>query len=167
MAWSFNGRGKTETSSVPGDINKYYNDAIVATCTVTLGAAKGNRFTPVIDWIPFGVPFTVISNTGSTNTSGSASDQLYACYERGGTYFQVKNTLRDCNYADDTNQGTSFRSLDTNKRVRYVDPAYVGAYPYWKIRVLQAAVESTGKTIAFAVIVGADPKYLSNWRAKQ
>ena len=162
MSWTFNGRGKNETSGAPKDLNPR-NNFTVATETVTLGAAKGSRYSSVIDFIPVDkngrqLPFTVISNTGSTNTSGSASDQLYACYTRGGTYFQVKNTLRDCNYADDTNQGTSLRSIDAAQRVRYIDPAYVGQFSYYKVRILQAAVESTAKTVGLAVMIGAPDK---------
>lgn len=167
MAWSFNARGKCETSGAPKNLNPEHN-MCVATETIALGAAKANRYSSVIDFIPTDkngnqLPFTVISNTGQTNTSGSASDQLYACYTRGGTYFQVKNTLRDCNYMNDTNQGTSFRDIDNNVRVRFIDPKYVGAYPYYKIRILQAAVESSSKTIGLAVIVGNPKDALKSW----
>lgn len=167
MSWTANSRGKTETANVPL-VNATHVQSVF-TETVTLGAAKANRFSSVIDFIPVDkdgrhLPFTVISNTGSTNTSGSVSDQLYACYTRGGTYFQVKNTLRDCNYADDTNQGTSYRSIDATLRPRYVDTSYTGDFPYFKIRLLQAAVESTGKTIGLAIVVGAKESAQKNWR---
>lgn len=151
MAW------KTKT------IDRGGRSMIVATETVTLGAAKGNRYTSEIDFIPPGANFVVISNTAATNLSGSASDQLYAAYESGGTYYQVKNTLRDGNYADDTNQGTSFRSIDNTSRNRYVDKSYVGEHPFYKIRVLQAAVESSSKTVGVAVIVGAVPAKNNKW----
>lgn len=169
MSWSFNGRGKCLTADAPPEINSN-NPFLVATETITLGAALGNRYSSVIDFIPTDnngrqLPFTVISNTGTTNTSGSASDQLYASYERNGTYFQVKNTLRDCNYANDATQGTSFRSIDTNKRVRAVDPAYLGGgYPYYKVRILQAAAESTGKTIGLAIMVGVPKNKQQDWK---
>ena len=167
MSWTFNSAGKNETSGAPKNLNPQHNFT-VATETITLGAAKANRYSSIIDWIPKGVPFTVISNTGTTNLSGSASDQLYAQYSRSGTFFQVKDTLRDCNYADDTNQGTSFRSIDNALRVRYVDPSYVGAFPYWKIRILQAAVESSSKTVGLAVILGnPGDKELGNWKVNQ
>lgn len=133
----------------------------VYTETVTLGAALANRYTSEIDFIPPGTDFVVITNTGTTNLSGSASDQLYAAYASGGTYFQLKNTLRDCNYANDTNQGTSFRSIDNTPRYRYVDVSYVGQAPYYKIRILQAAVESSSKTVGVAIIVGKNNKVLT------
>lgn len=170
MAWSFNSRGKNETSGAPKQFNFPDEPMVVATETISLGAALANRYSSVIDWIPVDengkqLPFTIISNTGTTNTSASASDQLYASYTRGGTYFQVKNTLRDCNYANDTNQGTSFRSVDNALRVRYVDPEYTGAFPYYKVRILQAGVESSAKTIGLAVIVGAPNK--GKWNVKK
>lgn len=166
MSWSEDGAGKTITSGIT-KVNTV-NTFAVFTETIALGAAKANRYTSVIDFIPTDhngrqLPFTVISNTGTTNTSGSASDQLYAAYSRNGTYFQVKDTLRDCNYLHDTVQGTSFRSIDANKRVRYIDPAYVGSFPYYKIRVLQAAVESSAKTIGFAITVGAPKGVQKHW----
>ena len=169
MSWSFNGRGKATTTNCPPEINSG-NPFLVATETVTLGAAKANRYTSVIDFIPTDkdgrqLPFTVISNTGTTNLSGSASDQLYAQYDRTGTFFQVKDTLRDCNYSDDLHQGTSYRSIDNAKRVRYVDPSYIGAYPYYKIRVLQAAVESSAKTVGFAIMIGAPKEKQLDWKA--
>lgn len=168
MSWTFNARGKNETSGGPKNLNPVH-PFTVATETVTLGAGKGNRYSSVIDFIPVDkngkqLPFQVISNTGTTNLSGSASDQLYACYTRNGTYFQVKNTLRDCNYPDDTNQGTSYRSIDNTLRVRNVDPSYLGGgFPYYKIRLLQAAVESTGKTVGLAIVVGNPAPKQSNW----
>lgn len=169
MAFAFNARGKNQTTLAPKEINPV-NTMLVATETVALGAAKANRFSSVIDFIPTDkdgrqLPFTVISNTGTTNTSGSVSDQLYASYDRNGTYFMVKDTLRDCNYSDDLHQGTSYRSLDTNKRVRGVDPAYLsGGYPYYKIRLLQAAVESSSKTIGLAVILGVPKNKQQDWK---
>lgn len=166
MSWTWNSRGKTETSNIP-KVNTNHTFG-VATETVTLGAAKGSRYTSVIDFIPTDengrqLAFTVVSNTGTTNLSGSASDQLYASYTRTGTYFEVKNTLRDCNYLHDTVQGTSFRSIDQALRVRYIDPAYVGQYPYYKIRVLQAAVESSGKTVGFAITIGMPQSAKKHW----
>lgn len=165
MAWSFNGRGKSLTSGVPKDLNPT-DTVVVATETITLGAGKGNRYSSVIDFIPYGMPFTVISNTAQTNLSGSASDQLYAQYNRTGTFVQIKDTLRDCNYNHDAVQGTSFRSVDNTIRYRYIQPDYVGSYPYWKIRIFQAAVESSAKTVALAIIVGKNDAYRT-WQEVQ
>jgi hypothetical protein len=164
MSWTFSGIGKPETTGIPPGVAQTQDNALLATETIAMGAAKANRYSSVIDWIPIGTPFTVISNTGATNLSGSASDQLYACQTRGGTYLQVKDTLRDCNYAHDKDQGTSFRSIDAARRVRFVDPSYVGPFSYWKIRILQAAVESSAKTVGLAVIVGAPEEKLQNWK---
>jgi hypothetical protein len=166
MSWTANARGRNE-SGIAHDHNPV-NTMTVFTDTVTLGAGLLNRYTSVIDFIPTDnhgrqLGFTVVSNTGTTNLSGSASDQLYASYTRAGTYFQVKDTLRDCNYADDTNQGTSYRDIDNAMRIRYVDPSFIGQFPYYKIRALQAAVESSSKTIGFAVTVGAPKSALKSW----
>ena len=144
-------------------VKKSVNNLMVYTETVTLGEGTGStasRYTSEIDFIPPGTPFMVITNTGATNTSGSMSDQLYCAYESGGTFYERVGTLRDCNYADDTNHGTAYRTLDTKARTRYVDPSYVGDAPYWKIRILTAAAESTNMTIGVAVIV--DKNYIKN-----
>ena len=168
MSWLWNSRGKTETTANNFPKINTNHTFGVASETISLGAAKANRYTSVIDFIPTDgngrqLPFTVISNTGTTNLSGSASDQLYACLTRTGTFFQIAATLRDCNYLHDTTQGTSFRSIDNAIRVRYVDPAYVGQYPYYKIRVLQAAVESSGKTVGFAITIGMPQSAKKDW----
>ncbi len=173
MAWAFNSAGKNETSGSPRNLNVDHGWT-VAVETQTLGGSK-LRYSSVIDWIPPGAPFTIITNTAATNTSGSISDQLYACETRAGTYRLIKDTLRDCNYADDNDTavrgGTSYRDLDTNTRVRHIDPEYVGAYPYWKIATLAAAVESTNFTIR-EVIMFQNPgepilnKQPGTWRQK-
>lgn len=149
MAW-------TEKSRGSNTVGYGQNGYPVLTETVTLGAAKGNRFSSSFS-VPPGVSFTVVSNTAGTDTSASASDQLYISYDNS-TFTQLKDTLRDCNYADDTNQGTSFRDIDNTTRVRYVDTTYTGQFPYYKIRILQAGVESSSKTVGLAVIIGNNPR---------
>ncbi len=172
MAWAFNSAGKNETSGAPKNLNTEHGWT-VAVETQTLGASK-LRYSSVIDFIPPGVAFTVITNTAATNTSGSISDQLYASETRTGTFRQIKNTLRDGNYADDNDTavrgGTSYRDLDTNTRTRHIDPEYVGAYPYWKIATLAAAVESSGMTIRHVIMFEnptGDPilnKQVGSWK---
>jgi hypothetical protein len=130
------------------------NEYMIATETIALGTGTAQRYTSVIDFIPAGVDFMIVSNTAATNLSGSASDQLYGGYESAGIFYQMKNTLRDCNYTDDTNQGTSFRNIDNTARLRHVNPEYVGEMPYYKLAVLNAAAESSSKTVSFAIIVG-------------
>lgn len=133
-------------------------DLAVMTETVALGGTATTRYSSAFS-LPKGIKgFTVISNTGATNTSGSLSDHLYVSFDNS-TYVKLK-TLRDCNYADDTTQGTSFKTLDTTIRPRFVDCNYVGKYPYYKIGLTHAAVESTGKTIGLAVILGEVESYL-------
>ena len=127
-------------------------DLAVMTETVALGGNAATRYSSAFS-IPKGVRgFVVVSNTAATNTSGSLSDHLYVSVDNV-TYTKLK-TLRDCNYADDTNQGTSFKTLDTLVRYRYVDTNYVGQFPFYKIGLTHAAAESTGKTIALAVVIG-------------
>jgi len=175
MSWTFNGRGKNETSGAPKK-NNPEAPMIVATETVSLGAGKAGaaRYSSVIDFIPCDesgkqIPFTIVSNTGTTNTSGSVADQLYACHSRAGTFFLVKAHLRDCNYADFTKGvaagGVALGSVDSAIRTRYVDPDFVGAYPYYKVKLLAADVESSAKTIALAVTVGMPDK--GSWKVNK
>ena len=173
MAWAFNSAGKNETSDSPKNLNPEHGWT-VASETQNMGDGL-LRYSSVIDFIPPGMPFTVITNTAATNTSGSISDQLYACETRAGTFREIKNSLRDCNYADDNDTavrgGTSYRSLDTATRTRHVDPEYVGAYPYWKIATLQAGAEVNATTIKHVVMfknpdVPLVNKQVGSWREK-
>lgn len=149
MSWQPNSRGYVDPRFT------------VLTETVALGGTAATRYSSPFT-VPPGVGFTVVSNVGSTNTSGSLSDHLYVS-DDGSTFTYLK-ALRDCNYADDTNQGTSFKTLDTTKRIRYVDTNYIGEYPFYKIGLTHAAVESTGKTIGLSVMVGNRDK--GSWGAK-
>jgi len=146
MAWVVSSKGK-----VADTLNNHdsYN---VMTETVTLGVGITGRYTSAFS-VPPGVGFTVISNTAATNTSGSVSDQLYVSHDNS-TFIRLKTQLRDCNYSGETNEGTSYNDLDTAARVRYVDPDYIGRFPYYKIRALQKGAETSTTTIAFAVILG-------------
>ena len=120
--------------------------------TVALGGTAATRYSSVFS-VPRNVRgFVVVSNTAATNTSGSLSDHLYVSVDNS-TFTKLK-TLRDCNYADDVNQGTSFKTLDTLVRPRYVDLNYVGQYPYYKIGITNAAAESSSKTIGLAIVFG-------------
>lgn len=154
MAW-------IETSKGKNTAGLKQNQYALLTETVTLGGTATTRYSSSFS-IPVGVGFTVVSNTALTNTSGSLSDHLYVSWDNSNFY--LYRTLRDCNYADDTNQGTTFKTLDTLRRVRYVDPNYIGTFPYYKIGITHAAVESTGKTIGLAIIIGNRKK--GDWSAK-
>lgn len=145
MAWS-----KASKGAVVGT-GEGQNSYQVLTETVTLGGTATTRYSSVFS-VPPGLGFTVVSNTAATNTSGSLSDHLYVSWDNSSFY--LYKTLRDCNYADDTNQGTSFKTLDTLRRMRYVDPNYVGSFPYYKVGITHAAAESTGKTIGLAIVIG-------------
>ena len=134
---------------------KTANNYFIAYETVALGSGLGataSRYSSEIDFIPPNTDFIVISNSAGTDLSGSASDQLYIAHTSGGTFYRLLNTLRDANYAHDTNQGTSFRDLDNTVRMRYVDVSYIGGAPYYKLRVLHAAQESSSNTITFYVM---------------
>lgn len=144
MSWTQTSEGKTTTFLTQ-------NDYAVATETVALGGTAATRYSSAFS-VPKGVGFTVVTNTAATNTSGSLSDHLYVSWDN--STFYLYKTLRDCNYSDDTNQGTSFKTLDANRRVRYVDPNYIGSFSYYKIGLTHAAVESSSKTIGLAITVG-------------
>jgi len=146
MAWLLAPKGK-----VAGTFNESNNYPSM-TETVTLGGtADSVRYSSAFA-VPPGRGFSVISNTSATNTSDSISDWLYVSWD-DTTYVQHRK-LRDCNYADDTNQGTSTVNLDTARKVRFVDPAYAGSFPYMKVGLIQGGVESTGMTIGLAITLG-------------
>lgn len=140
MSWTLKSEGDSA--------NKEF---VVLTETVALGGTATTRYSSAFT-VPKGQGFTVVSNTAATNTSGSLSDHLYVSWD--GSNFYLLKALRDCNYADDTNQGTSYKTLDSVRRLRFVDPEYIGQYPYFKIGITHAAVESSSKTIGLAVVIG-------------
>lgn len=146
MAWS-----KLSKGAVAGTFNTQ-DVYSVMTETVTLGKGQTTRYSSAFS-VPPGVGFTVVSNTAATNTSASVSDHLYVSWDN--STFVLLKALRDCNYGDDTNQGTSYKTLDTLRRVRYVDPNYIGQFPYYKIGIANIGqAESSKHTIGLAVIVG-------------
>jgi len=150
MAWKLDPKG-----AVAGTFNESDNYPTM-TETVTLGGtADSVRYSSAFA-VPPGRGYSVISNTSATDTSDSISDWLYVSWDN--TTFVQHRKLRDCNYADDTAQGTSYVDCDATKRVRYVDPAHCGPFPYMKIGLIQGGIESTGMTIGLAVTLGERPK---------
>ena len=142
MAWTVTTEGS--------QANKQY---VVYTNTVTLGGTAATRYSDVIDFIPPGTDFTVLSNSAGVNLSGSASDQLYISDALAGTFTQLLGSLRDGALHTPT-QGTSYRSIDNTIRPRNIDVDVTGQWAYYKLAVKHAAVESTGEIITFKVIVG-------------
>ncbi len=146
MAWKISSVGK-----VTGTFNEQ-NSYAVMTETVTLGGtADSVRYSSAFS-LPRGAGVTVISNTSSTNTSDSISDWLYVSWDN--STFVQHSKLRDCNYADDTNKGTTTVDLDNTVKQRYIDTDYTGEFPYMKIGLIQGGVESTGMTIGLALTLG-------------
>ena len=149
MAWVRSSKGK-----VAGTFNEQDNIAVM-TETVALGGGEATRYSSAFS-APPGVGFTIISNTASTDTSDSISDWLYVSYDNS-TYFKHK-LLRDCNYADYTKGiatgGVAMALLDATFKIRYVDPDFVGSYPYMKVGIVQGGVESSGMTVGLAMILG-------------
>ena len=91
-------------------------DLAVMTETVALGSNAATRYSSAFS-IPKGVRgFVVVSNTAATNTSGSLSDHLYVSVDNV-TYTKLK-TLRDCNYADDTNQASAKRGIRKGGKIK-------------------------------------------------
>jgi len=142
MAWTVSRTGKST--------NPEYE---VYTETIALGGTAATRYTSAMDFIPPGTDFTVISNSAGTNLSGSASDQLYISDAFAGTYTLHLGSLRDGALHTPT-QGTSYRSIDATIRPRFIDVDVSGQFPFYKLAVKHAAVESTGKTVTFKVFVG-------------
>jgi len=149
MAWTRTSEGK-----VAGTLNEQ-NNIPVMTETVALGGGEATRYSSAFS-LPAGVGVTIISNTASTDTSASISDWLYVSYDNS-TYFKHK-LLRDCNYADYTKGiaagGVAMALLDATFKIRYVDPDFVGVYPYMKVGIVQGGEESSGKTVGLAMMLG-------------
>lgn len=127
-----------------------HNGYLIAEETVALGAGLARRYTSAIDFVPAGHEFSIISNAAGTNTSASCHDELYVAMTSGGTYYKMRDKLRD----SDLSQGTSYDSLDNAIRFRQHKVKY-GQGPYYKLAVYNNGVESSSKTVKFIVIVNA------------
>jgi len=137
MAWS---KSSTEING---------KKAFIAEETVPLGKTVATRYSSVIDFIPPNTDFTIITNADATNTSGSLHDELWISTTSTGTKYELREKLRDEYYS---NQGTSFDTLDTKRRVRFHDVSHYGQGPYYWIGLDHAAAESTGKTIKCIIL---------------
>jgi hypothetical protein len=95
MAWSFNSRGKTETSGAPkSSRSENVFKSASETLTVALSNASNQDLTSsVIDFIPLGSNFVVVANTGAKNMSSDADIAVLASATRGGTYGLIKDDL--------------------------------------------------------------------------
>ena len=136
MAWTFTGKDSKTGKST-------------ATFALALGASK-RRYTDLIDFIPAGANFTIISNSAQTDLSASASDSMYACATKTGTFVQVKKYLRRTEVP--YSQGTSVNSIDNAIRPRYWYYPVDGEWGYYKLSVLQSGVESSAKVVTFTIV---------------
>ena len=110
----------------------------------------GDNWTPVIDFVPPGVDFTVIANTASTNTSNSSPVHLYVSYAKGAA---IAKRYRQ--------NHTPFISLtsevDTAAPVLFRDISVRGQFPYYWLKIPTA-----GGNINIRVIVGGRSAILTN-----
>ncbi|MCP4393519.1 MAG: hypothetical protein GY804_04540 [Alphaproteobacteria bacterium] len=114
---------------------------IVATETLTVAtsdAAGEDLTSSVINWIPPGQDFVVISNTGATSLSSDADVDVHVCATSGGTYAVLKADLE--------------AALTNAVYAGVYDISANGEAPFYKLVVDSDGVQLKTDTIGFAVI---------------
>ncbi len=114
---------------------------IVATETLTVAtsdAAGEDLTSSVINWIPPGQDFIVISNTGATDLSSDADIAVLVSATSGGTYVLLKDDLET--------------TIDAAAKASVYDVSANGESPFYKLFVDSDGVQQKTDTVAFAVI---------------
>jgi len=114
---------------------------IVATETLTVAtsdAAGEDLTSTVINWLPPGQDFVVLSNTGATSLSSDADVDVHTCATSGGTYVVLKADLE--------------AALTNSIHSALYDISSNGEAPFYKIVVDSDGVQKKTDTVSFAVI---------------
>ena len=137
MAWTITSGGKcTTTGASRGDVFMRATE----TLTVTTSDSAGQDLTgSVIDFIPPGKDFVVISNTGATNLSADADVAIYVCGTRSGTYVLLKDDLET--------------TIDEAVKSSVYDISVNGEGPFYKIFVDSDGVQKKTDTVVFDILV--------------
>lgn len=137
MAWTLSSVG--ESSTTGGNRGNVFLRA-TETLTWASSAAAGQDLTSsVIDFIPPGKDFVVISNTGATNTSSDADIAVHACGTATGTFALLKDDLET--------------TVDTAVKCSVYDISANGEAPYYKIFVDSDGVQKKTDTFVIDILV--------------
>lgn len=134
--WTITSVGQCETDS-----GNRGNDFLYATETLTWQSSNAtyqDLTGSVIDWIPAGHDFTVISNTGATNTSSDADIAVYCCGTRTGTFVLLKDDLET--------------TIDTAVKSSLYDISANGEAPFYKIFVDSDGVQTKTATVVIDIV---------------
>jgi len=117
---------------------------IVATevLTVATSDAAGEDLTSsVINWIPPGQDFVVMSNTGATNLSSDADIAVMVCATSGGTFVLLKDDLET--------------TIDNAAKAKLYDISANGEAPFYKIFVDSDGVQKKTDTVTISILCPA------------
>ena len=137
MAWTI--------SSVPASTtaggNRSSGTWMRATETLTVASSDltGQDLTSsVIDWLPPGRDFTVISNTGATDLCQDADIAVHCCGTSSGTFVLLKDDLET--------------TIDAAVKSSNYDVSSNGEAPYYKIVVDSDGVQKKTDTVVIDIV---------------
>jgi hypothetical protein len=136
MAWTITSVGKCST--VGGNRGNVYLRA-TETLTVASSDSAGQDLTSsVIDFLPPGKDFVVISNTGATNLSSDADIAIHCCGTSDGTFVLLKDDLES--------------TIDAAVKSSLYDLSANGEAPYYKVVVDSDGVQKKTDTVVIDIV---------------
>lgn len=148
---------RTQEGPLPLKGNKanHYSVHSVILNPISTSQKEGEGWTPVIDFVPPGVDFTVIANSAAGNLSQSAHVELFVGYDRDAPVPVADDTLyRYRSYITPFIRVTS--EIDQATKVLVRDVSAQGQFPYYWLKLVgDLMAAGTGNAdIVIKVIVG-------------
>ena len=138
MAWTFDSVGAVAISAVGKPDRKNVFSKASETLTVATSDSAGQDLTSsVIDWLPKGVDFTVVANSGATNLSSDADIAVKACGTSSGTFGVLKDDL--------------ITAMDAVSAVATYDVSANGEMPFYKLFVDSDGVQKATDTVVLEI----------------
>jgi len=109
----------------------------VATETVTMLTTTGAVLTSVIDFLPPGVDFTIITNADGTDLSADADVDLHICDTSTGTFAAL---------------GEVDGSVDNAVGIKFWDVSTAGEAPYYKLNFAPDGNQKSGDTVKYVLL---------------
>lgn len=138
MAWSFDVVGDTTSTGAPKRAkNNLFNKASETLTVATSDSAGQDLTTSVVDFLPKGVDFLVIANSGGTNLSSDADLAVKACGTSTGTFALLKDDL--------------IAAMDAVAAASFYDVSSNGEAPFYKFFVDSDGVQKKTDTVTIEV----------------
>lgn len=137
MAWTFDSVGTASTATGKPPRGKVFAKASETLTVATSDSAGQDLTSSVIDWLPKGVDFTVVANSGATNLSSDADIAVKACGTSTGTFALLKDDL--------------ITSMDAKAAAATYDVSLNGEMPFYKLFVDSDGVQKATDTVVLEI----------------